>query len=174
MSVRSGAGISPATTNARDAQPVPRRALTCTAYTKNAGISGRCGSAGRAGGRGQGSRVAAGAPFRVEVAVLAHQHPLRIIAILAELLRRVDGEQHGFVLGPVRPVLLVVEFDRPLVVMLDDEIACVGHGLRLHVLLSTRHMKGMFPGQAVDFKAVAAGASQQRLCAPRMYVMRLM
>src|ERR1043166_10293441 len=93
MSVRSRGEVGPATTNARDAQPVPRRALTCTAYTKNTGISGRCGSAGRAGGRGQGSRVAAVAPFGVEVAVLAHQHHFRIIAILAELLRRVDGEQ---------------------------------------------------------------------------------
>src|SRR5262249_80436 len=173
ISVRSGACV-----------PRQRTRGTCNRFRaaashappgrpKNAGNSGSCCSGWRTGGGGQGGRVAAVAPFRVEMAVLAHQHHLRVVAVRAELLRRIDGEQHGFVLAPVRPVLLVIEFDRPLVVMLDDEIACVGHGLRLRVLPSTRGRKGMFPGQSVDFKTLTERTMQPRLCAVHMLVMRM-
>src|ERR1700730_17552309 len=106
------------------------------------GMRADCGSGRCTGRAGRGDGVAAVAPFRMEVAVFAHQHPLHVVAVLAELLRRVDGEEHGFVLGPVRPILLVVEFDRPLVVVLNDEITYVGHGLRLHVPPSTRRTTG--------------------------------
>jgi hypothetical protein len=53
--------------------------------------------------------------------------------VLAELLRGVDGEQHGLVLALVGAELLVVELDHPHVTVLDDEIPSLSHGLPLSI-----------------------------------------
>ena len=54
-------------------------------------------------------------PFRMKMAVLAHQAYLGAFAVGAKLLRGINGEHHGLVLGFVRAIFLIAVFDVPFV-----------------------------------------------------------
>src|SRR5471030_964045 len=97
------------------------RAVACRTHCNSTNDdSARC-----SGPRRLGMMVAACNPFRMEMAVLAHQTNLGAFAVGAKLLRRINGEHHGFVLSLVGAVLVVAVFDVPLVLdlIVDDEIA---------------------------------------------------
>src|SRR5690606_5028528 len=71
---------------------------------------------------GAPAAVTAGGPFRAELTVVAHQADFGALTILADFFRGLDGEDHGLVLGFVRPVLFVAIFYKPRVSILDDEV----------------------------------------------------
>src|SRR5215211_3428610 len=58
-------------------------------------------------------RIASVDPFGPDVVVLAHEHHVGLLAVLAELLRGVNGEQHRLVFALVGAELLVIELDHP-------------------------------------------------------------
>src|SRR6266446_2371251 len=63
------------------------------------------------------------APGGLGLAVLVQLEHLGLLALFAELVRRIDREQHGFPLALVGPVLFTVEFDEPHVFLPHDEVA---------------------------------------------------
>src|SRR5262245_56332416 len=73
------------------------------------------------------------------MAVFAHQANLRDFAVFAELLRSVDGEQHGFVLAVVRAVFRIPIPDPPNVLILNDEVAGCRHDRPLDSFEARRH-----------------------------------
>src|SRR3954470_21434039 len=77
-----------------------------------------------------GLAVARSNPFRVEVAVFAHQAHLSVLAVGAKLFCRVDGKNHRFVLSLIWTELIVAVLDVPsvLIFVSDDEIARSRHG----------------------------------------------
>src|SRR4029079_2897243 len=90
----------------------------------------------------RGMRVAPGGPFLVEVAVFAHQAHFRVFSIGAKLLRGVDGEKLGLVLGFVGAVFAVAESDQPLVLdfIVDDEISSCRHEYPLARVSASTHL----------------------------------
>src|SRR5262245_44511472 len=103
----------------------------------------------------------------MEMAIFAHQTHVSTLAVLTELLRGFDGEQHRLVTALVGAVFLVIELDHPGVAVLDDEIARLRH----------RDPRGYFqptttPGDRVGFRPACylRGKWSCQACVPCMPV----
>src|SRR5829696_3564986 len=73
------------------------------------------------------------------MAVLAHYADFgRPIALIAKLLRSIDGEEHGLRLGFIGPIFLIIELDQPVIVVLNDKIPGLNHRDLLLRRLSVR------------------------------------
>jgi len=60
--------------------------------------------------------------------VFAHYADFSLsVALITQLLGRIDGEKQGFGLGLVRTIFLVVKLDQPIAVVLNDKIPGLSH-----------------------------------------------
>ena len=66
--------------------------------------------------------VAAVHPFGPEMTVLAYQADFRILTLLRELLRGIDRKQQSLALRLIGAEFLAVEFDDPVIVVLEDQL----------------------------------------------------
>ena len=62
------------------------------------------------------------------MAIFSHHTNLRILALLAQLLRGINGKQQGLFFALIGAEFLVMELNDPRIIVPDDKIPSVRHG----------------------------------------------